>query len=799
MMLRIRQHRNLSFGLSGVPGWSHDEAGRKRGNPQMGKWLLVFFLSLVIPAAADVPIFPFAAPLADNRAVLTENISRLAVAVLSVYREPDRTTYLDNLFRLQMVSGRYADAAQTIKSLRALPDPEDPPQGKARDAQYEILARAKARMQHDRISLPDAFGKEFRALAQPFDDRTAALVMRLFNGEETGGLSLIIDQTALRQNLAQLLKRQAEKKTISLVDALALIRAWQVEESYRTFMPFAAPLVNGDDARRYIVQKNVQVPTPDGAIVCAQIIRPRANKPLPSLLEFTVYADTPTTMGEERRSASNGYVGITGFARGKMCSPDNPVPLEHDGADAAALIDWIAKQPWSDGRVGMFGGSYDGFTQWAAAKHLPPALKAIMPSVATAPGIDMPMEGSVDLSFNFYWPLYVASGHRLNGTAFEDTARWDRLLHDWYVSGRAYRDLSAIAGTPNPVWDRWISHPDYDAYWQAMIPYGPDFARINIPVLATTGYYDGAELGALYYFQQIPAAAEHYLVIGPYTHITGQRGTVSVLGDPVDELQGYTLDPAARIDMGALRYQWFDYVFGRGPKPAILQDTVNYEVMGANTWRHAASFAAMANRTVLFHLGAERAGDAYLLSTTAPALETTIDQKIDLADRSDANRVAPGGNILDPAMDTWLSLEFVSAPFEKPLEFSGLFSGTLRFVTNKKDFDFAVQLYELTPEHKYLQLSWYLARASYVADRSHRHLLEPGVPQELTFRSGRLISRKLGRGSRLVMLLAAVRQPNTEINYGTGKEVSGETTADAKTPIEIRWLTSSTLDIPVRE
>jgi putative CocE/NonD family hydrolase len=764
----------------------------------MKKWLAVIFSALTVPAAGATTEFPFAPPASRDHMALEKSMSQLAGTVLTVYHDADRATYLDNLFRLQMVAARYAEAAQTIAALRAMPDPQDPPQGRARDAQYEILARAEAQHAQNGLPLADTLPKEFRALVQPLDNRTSALVMRLFNGEETGGLSLIIDQAALRQNLEQLLKRQAGKKSISLPDALALISAWQVEESYRSFMPFAALLVAEDDARRYIIEKNLRIHTPDGATICAQLVRPRAGKPLPSLLEFTVYGDVLTTLSEERRSASNDYVGITGFTRGKMCSPNNPVPLEHDGVDAATLIDWIAKQPWSDGRVGMFGGSYDGFTQWATTKHLPPALKAIMPSVATAPGIDMPMEGGVGLSFNFYWPLYVATDHGLNGAAFEDSGRWDRLYHDWYVTGRAYRDLSAIAHTPNPIWDRWISHPDYDAYWQAMIPQGAEFERISIPVLATTGYYDGAQFGALYYFQRLPSNTEHYLVIGPYTHITGQRGTVSVLGDPVDVAQGYPVDTAARIDFGALRYQWFDYIFKDAPKPAILQDKVNYEVMGANKWGHAPSFAAMADHTLYFNLSAEKSGGAYLLSQTLPAREASIDQRVNLADRSDAKRVAPGGNILDSAIDTWLSLEFVSPPFDKPTEFSGLFSGTLHFVTNKKDFDFAVQLYELTPDHKYLQLSWYIARASYIPDRSHRHLLEPGVPQQLAFQSGRLISAKFEPGSRLVMVLSAVRQPNTQINYGTGKNVSGETIADAKKPLDIRWLGSSTISIPVR-
>ena len=782
-----RQSRRPSW----VRAFSSAEAG-------LHKWLAFALLFLATPAAAE---FPFVAPGAGNQAGLSGTMSQLAGAVMTTYREPDRKSYLDNLFRLEVVAGRDAEAASTIEALRKLPLTGDPPQDRARDLQYEILARAEGRAAHDHSTLADAFTTEFRTLVRPLDNKTSALVMRLFNGSETGGLSLLIDQTSLRRTFALLIKKQSGTKSISLADALALIRAYQIEESYRTLMPFAEPLVNEDDNRRYFVQKNIQVRTPDGAIVCAQFVRPRVAKRLPALLEFGVYGESLSTMSEARRSASNGYVGVTGFTRGKMCSPDAPIPLEHDGADAAALIDWIAKQPWSDGRVGMFSGSYGGFTQWAATKHMPKALKAIMPSVATAPGIDMPMEGSVPLSFNFYWPLYVATNHRLNGAAFENMARWNKLFHDWYLSGHAYGDLSSMAHTPNPIWDRWISHPDYDDYWQAMIPYGSEFANIHIPVLATTGYYDGAQLGAIYYFSQIDQSpgSDHYLLIGPYTHITGQRGTVDVLGDEIDTLPGYRLDLAAKIDMGELRYQWFDYIFKGAPKPAILQDTVNYEVMGANSWRHAPSIAAMGNGTLHFHLSNKKSDGEYVLSEAAPPKPGAIEQKINMADRSDADRVPSGGNVLDPAIDTWLSLEFESSPFTKPLEVSGLFSGTLRFITNKKDFDFEIELYELTPDHKYLQLAWYLARASYVADRSHRHLLVPRMPQQLVFKGGRLMSVKFEPGSRLVAVVSAVRVPSAEINYGTGKDVSRETIADAGAPLDIKWSTDSEIDMPVRE
>src|SRR5260370_38998447 len=128
----------------------------------------------------------------------------------------------------------------------------------------------------------------------------------------------------------------------------------------------------------------------------------------------------------------------------------------------------------------------------------------------------------------------------------------------------------------------------------------------------------------------------------------------------------------------------------------------------------------------------------------------------------------------------------------------GLFSGEVSFVTNKKDFDFNIALFELTPEGAYMQLAPYWARASYVRDATHRHLLMPGKRQSLAFQSVRLMSHQLRPGSRLVVVLAVIKDPGQQINYGTGNDVNAETIADAKVPLRIRWLGDSYVDVPVR-
>ena len=229
----------------------------------------------------------------------------------------------------------------------------------------------------------------------------------------------------------------------------------------------------------------------------------------------------------------------------RTVSPDKAVPFEHDGDDARAVINWIAKQPWSDGRVGMYGEDYSGFSQWAAAKRLPPALKAIATSAATAPGINLPRRAA-----SLSTPRIAGSDSSPTTKAWtrrsiSEDAHWRWLDQSWYTSGKPYWDLTQVYGTPNANFRRWLGHPSYDGYWQKMIPYRDDFAHINIPVLTTTGYYDSNEAGALYYFTEhyrFNPHADQTLLIGPYDDVAIERG-------PLKLLQGYQVDAAALIDL----------------------------------------------------------------------------------------------------------------------------------------------------------------------------------------------------------------------------------------------------------
>ncbi len=752
----------------------------ERNTPWLFLLTIVFFL---VACAAQAQELKLLHPLKDD-ATKSETIQALSRDALADYRNDARDIELNQRFRLQILAGKPAEALVSIKELRALKDFPDAAQRAGFLLAYQVYLEAQQRAADSAITFDAAFAEVFRVHFEAFDDRTSVSAQFLFGGDLPG----------MQRGLEQALAAQAGRGHIAMADALDLLRRYLLVEVYARILPLAEAAIATDDARRYVIERDILVTTPDGARIATNLIRPRSGAMRkPALLNFSIYADPVWKLAEAKHAAARGYVGVFAYTRGKGASPDAIVPYEHDGSDATAVIGWISKQDWSDGRVGMFGGSYEGYTQWAAAKHRHPALKAIMPTAAVAPGIDVPMEGGVLQSFVYRWYPHVTNNKTMDFDVLNDHERWERLDNDWYKSGRPYRDLERIDGKPNPLFRRWLQHPTYDAYWQSMIPYRDEFAAIDIPVLHVSGYFDGCLLSTLYYFEALETyrpKREQYLVVGPYDHVGTQARPASVV-------EGYAIDPVAQVDIEALRYQWFDYVFRGAPKPALLEDRVNYQVMGANEWRHVPKLADIGTQRQRYYFGAEGDDGRHALQTKSPGRRSRIEQSVDFKERDIRESSGPPLAIR-PELIADNALVFVGDPLQKATDLEGLFSGDLHFISNRSDFDFSVTLYELNAKGEYFELTWYLARASLVRDRSQRQLLKPGRRQHLSFRSSRLIARQLQPGSRLVVALAINKHPGAQINYGTGKDVGDESIADATEPLRIEWLGNSSFEIPLR-
>lgn len=691
---------------------------------------------------------------------------------------------LDTRFRLQLVAEQFRPALQTLARLRQYDDPLSA-RSSTNYIQYVVYARAKL-AQAPGEKFDDAFSRTFTHAIGSLDDVRAAYAIRRF-----------VVFSNFVQAYRDDLHAQLSKTAIPIQSAVGLIHDYQLATMYQAFASETPALIAHDDRNRYKISENVAIPTPDHRIVCAYVLRPKvAARKLTTLLEYSIYADRRIVRQDPRLTAAHGFAGVMAYTPGKACSPGQTIPYVNEGIHVVAAIDWIARQPWSDGRVGMYGGSYNSFAQWAAAKRRPSALRALMASVPNAPGIDTPMEANIFETWDYPWPQYTTAGHWLDASTEGDPGELARLENAWYVSGRAYRSLDEIQGKPNPVWDSWLDHPGYDGFWQSLIPYGREFSDLHIPVLITDGYLGGQNVGGLYYYSQYvkyDPAAETYFVLGPYDHIRGQFGTVSSLGPDVTVVGGYHIDPAAALDIESLRYRWFDYVFKRAPKPAILKNRVNYEVMHANHWEHAASIDEMHTSVMRRYLSATPSHGAWFVLGTSPT-PGVLSQSVDLADRKDVNRAPPAG-----APDTYLGTAYESAPLASDLELNGVFSGELDFECNKRDFDFNVAVYDVSPNGDYEAITDDMARASYVDDRSARRLLTPMARTRLDFTSSRLTSWKVSKGSRLIVVVSIQKDPGYQINYGTGQDVSDETIADAKVPLRLRWYGDSFIDFPVRQ
>jgi putative CocE/NonD family hydrolase len=743
----------LLCALSIIPGWG---------------WTQI--QSVDLPRDVDDPALPAA-------------MHGLAENVLAKYQDTDRERYLRGLFALQMVAGRYAEADATMTARRELSSEAAARLGAAPVA-FDIYAKARVLESAAGFTFDEAYRRAFRLVFAQLADTPAYDVAWVL------GTSPSVSRDDLHARLAQ--PRQGAP--LPTAEALDLVRSYLAFDVFRSITTLIGPLVDEDRERRYHIDDEILVKTPHGATLSLILVRPKAVEPLPALLEFTIYT-YPGMRNEAVQSAAHGYVGVVAFSRGKRGSPDDIVPYEHDGEDARAVIDWIAHQPWCDGRVGMFGGSYNGFAIWSTLKRPPPALKAVMASVSGAPGIGEPMQGNIFANYFYPWPQYVTNNRFLDEDWYNDTARWALLDRTWYQTGESYRSLERLDGALNTIFRGWLDHPSYDSYWQKLIPYGEEFAHIGIPVLQTTGYYDGGQIGTLYYLREHVGhdlRADHTLVVGPYGHLGAQHRSDDVV-------QGYPIDPAARMDFHELRYQWFDHVLKGAAKPALLADRVNFEVMGANEWRHASSLEAMGNGSLRLYLAAGTAGnDSHVLAASAPTTDAVAHQRVDFADRHDVDWV-PSSLVLGPPLDARDGLVFTSEPLAAAMEIDGVPSGELQFVANKRDVDLALTFYEVQPDGRYFRLTQpYMFRASYLQDRSHRQLLTPGVRQQLSWRCECVTGRQLQAGSRIALALRVNKQRNLQINYGTGGDVSDESIADANEPLELTWLAGSFLDVPIR-
>ena len=681
-----------------------------------------------------------------------------------------------DLFRFQLISGNYNEALVTFKKrIKKTP---------VNQRQYLDIY-----MHYVEAKILENFKEEFKNSYRKYLKKSDDI--QVINLDRA---LIIRDPTDYYISNFNNTYNAIKEENISQLTARDLVKKYFLSTVFSSTREIYFEEIKQDHKRRYIINDSIVIPMKDGAEVSVVLIQRKGNTTTKkaSILISSIYAGS--NEAGAMLAASKGYNGIITNTRGKRKSKSKIVPFEYEYTDVYEVIDWITKQSWSNQKVGMFGGSYSGFTQWASMKHkVHPALKTIVPMVSIAPGIEYPMENNVLHNFSYSWNFYVTNNKFLDFDASNDYNRWNTLKNTWYTSGVAFNKLDSLDGQVNKLWNTYMKHPSYDSYWKKMIPYKQEFAKINIPILTITGYYDDSQRGAMHYFTEHYKYAKnpnHYLLVGPYDHWTAQT-------KPEEVLRNYNLSKSALINIEEdLLYQWFDYTLKGKKKPSILKDKVNFQVMDTDIWMHKPSLNTMTNDTLKFHLNATKVDGFYALKDKENS--SKLDLIVDFKDRKTMNNTEYYPWPLErKKINLKDGLLFKSEELTEDIILNGSFLGDLEFSINKKDVDLSVTLYQLTPEGKYFHLSYYIGRASYAKNREKRILLKKDQINHVHFENSKLISKKLSKGSRVIVVVNVNKNNNAQINYGTGKDVNTESIKDAKIPFKLTFTGNSSISLPI--
>ena len=525
------------------------------------------------------------------------------------------------------------------------------------------------------------------------------------------------------------------------------------------------------------MQMNVKIPMRDGTLLNATLYRPYGEtKPLPVIFMFTPYPDDtshPSASYFARRGFVYAYVDV----RGRGDSEGDFVPFERDAQDGYDVVEWLAKQSWSNGKVAMFGGSYAGGDQWQVAGAHPPHLVAIAPVASVRYGVDFPMAHNIMGAYDEQW-LTLTTGHPFHGSTFTNGGLWNDIFTRMYKQGKAFSTLDVEAGNPNASFHTWVKHPEFDDYWRGLSPTREQIAKIDMPKLVITGARDGDQGGTLSFYKDVvennggKQPADYFLVVGPWDH-GGTR-------DPKPDVGDEHFGPASVLDVLRLHTEWYRWAMAGGPKPAFFEKNVAYYVtgQGAECWKFADSLKdATTHSQTLYFNAAGGADGLYRSGALQPDAKGAlgaawISDPSDLSS-ADAKPSPPGDDLHGDG------LVFHTAPFAEDTEIDGRIALDLSLAIDGPDADVSYDLFLITPDGKAHELDGGAFRARYRTSLEHAELVKPGEVNRYRLDDGQWFATRAHKGSRLRLILRSLNDSGDEKNWNSPKPVADQTAADA--------------------
>lgn len=544
--------------------------------------------------------------------------------------------------------------------------------------------------------------------------------------------------------------------------------------------------------------ETLRIPMRDGIELVADVYRDPSLSRAPVLLMRTPYDRTKQKATGERW-AKSGYIFLAQDCRGKFGSDGAFAPYNNEGQDGFDTIEWIMRQPWCSGRVGMLGGSYVGAVQWQAAVEHPPGLAAIAPQATWS---------------SFYRNLYLGGSVRL------------ALISSWIAGnspkpegakandyGTAYRrlplsDVDRAIGWDMPWLDAYLTHPQPDGFW-TRLDLTDRLPDLQTPALHVVGYYDFFSRESVDNFVIMQKKArdsktrqQQRLILGPWDHGSVGKSKVADID----------FGSQAAIDLFEIQLDWFDRHLKQDPdalsKPFA---PVRYFSMGDNMWRDAQTWPPEGFRETSFYLSSNgkantRQGDGRL-TRVAPTQDLPADTfRADPANPTPSCPVeekrpihaAVWGPVDQSATeDRGDVLVYTSEPITSPLTFAGNAEAKLYVSTDTPDADWVVKLIDVHPDGFSQNIARGILRGRYRYSLLKPESLKPDTIYEISIDLGP-VAATIAPGHRLRVDISGADFPLYDRNPNTLEGIFGEQTAIATERVHHRPGVASRIVLPIK-
>ena len=522
----------------------------------------------------------------------------------------------------------------------------------------------------------------------------------------------------------------------------------------------------------------------DGTVLRADIYRPTTAGKFPVILKRTPYDKHNVDAADFGvKGASRGYVVINQDVRGRYTSDGEWYPFLHESNDGYDTVEWAAALPYSNGKVGMYGGSYVGATQMLAAIARPPHLAGICPVVTASNYHDgwTYQGGAFEQWFNESWTSGLAQD-TLNRSVRSHTNAMNGI---WTLPLTGYPLFEVPQRTSDsdglrslaPYFLDWLAHPDYDDYWKRW-SIEDHYSDVAIPSLTVAAWYDIFLGGSLNNYVGVKLHGENEAARN------GQRLLVTIGGHAGSGRKVGDLDfgSAAEFNEDEITLAWYDYLFKNVTNDFASPRPVRIFVMGANQWRDEDDWPLARAHNARYFLHSRGKANSTLgdgsLATAAPHSEDPDQYVYDPANPAptiggplccDAEHLAPGPRdqrVVEARTDV---LVYSTPPLAQDLEITGPIQLELFAKSSAVDTDFTAKLVDVWPNGFAQNLTEGIVRARYRSSQEKPELMNPGEIYKFTVDLWSTANVFL-KGHRLRLEISSSNFPRFDRNLNTGQE-----------------------------